>query len=158
MTRCPKAKPGKQRKAHDEKRSKKPSAAWEALVGSFTRHEPNLANALEKILRAARPVILVDSGLSRQRARSTIRTTGCTELLGSATEALLMPTTVSAEICYLPEPGAGPGRRRYIATAALRSSRPSGGCSLIVTRSRPRRCSPADWVVQRQQTVGSPCV
>jgi hypothetical protein len=37
-----------------------------------------------------------------------------------------------------------PGRRRRIATAALRSSRPSGGYSLIVTRARPRRCSPTD--------------
>jgi hypothetical protein len=48
----PKAKPGKQRKAHDEKRSKKPSAAWEALVGSFTSNEPNLAKRPEEILRA----------------------------------------------------------------------------------------------------------
>ena len=46
------AKPGEQRKAHDEKRSKKPSAAWEALVGSSTSNEPNLAKRTEEILRA----------------------------------------------------------------------------------------------------------
>jgi hypothetical protein len=46
----PKAKPRKQRKAHDEKRSKKPSAAWEALVGSSTSNEPNLAKRTGKDL------------------------------------------------------------------------------------------------------------
>jgi hypothetical protein len=40
MMRCRKAKPGKQRRAHDEKPSKKRTAAWEALVGSFTSIEP----------------------------------------------------------------------------------------------------------------------
>ena len=48
----PKAKPGKQRRAHDEKRSKKRIAAWEALVGSFMSNEPNLAKRTEEILRA----------------------------------------------------------------------------------------------------------
>jgi hypothetical protein len=50
--RCPKAKPRKQRRAHDEKRSKKRSAAWEAFVGSFTSIEPNLTKRTEEILRA----------------------------------------------------------------------------------------------------------
>ena len=58
----PKAKPGKQRKAHDEKRSKKPSAAWEALVGSSTSNEPDLANALKRSCGLSSAVILVDSG------------------------------------------------------------------------------------------------
>jgi hypothetical protein len=37
---------------HDENRSKKRSAAWEAFVGSFTSSEPNLAERTEEILRA----------------------------------------------------------------------------------------------------------
>jgi hypothetical protein len=48
----PEGEPGKQRRAHDEKRSKKPSAAQEALVGSSTSNEPNLANRTEEILPA----------------------------------------------------------------------------------------------------------
>jgi hypothetical protein len=49
-------------KAHDEKRSKKPSAAWEALVGSSTSNEPSLANALKRSCGLCSAVILVDSG------------------------------------------------------------------------------------------------
>jgi hypothetical protein len=49
-------------KARDEKRSKKPSAAWEALVGSSTSSEPNLAKRTEEILRLCSAVILIDSG------------------------------------------------------------------------------------------------
>ena len=37
---------------HDEKRSKKRSAAWDAFVGSFTSSEPDLAERTEEILRA----------------------------------------------------------------------------------------------------------
>jgi len=52
MMRCPRRNPESNEKRMTKKQSKKPSAAWEALVGSFTSNEPNLANALEKILRA----------------------------------------------------------------------------------------------------------
>ena len=58
-------------------------------------------------------MIHVGSALSCQRARSTIRTTGCTELLGSATDELLMPATVSAELSYMLETGAGSARRKW---------------------------------------------
>jgi hypothetical protein len=54
MRRCPKAKPGKQRRAHDEKRSKKRSAAWEAFVGSFTSIDPNLTKRTERFLELVR--------------------------------------------------------------------------------------------------------
>ena len=65
MMRCPKAKHGKQRRAHDEKRSKKPSASWEAFVGNFTSNEPNLA----KRMQAAVNIALV---MARNSERATV--------------------------------------------------------------------------------------
>jgi hypothetical protein len=54
------------------------------------------------------PVILVDTGpLVAVCAANDVYHEVCTELLGSATEELLVPATVSAEVCYLLEREAG---------------------------------------------------
>jgi predicted nucleic acid-binding protein len=93
---------------------------------------PTWQNALEKILRAARPVILVDSGpLVPAGALNDPHHRGCIELLGSATEELLMPATVSAEVCYMLGTGAGSASGSGV-LATIRSGR------IRPCRSQPR--------------------
>jgi hypothetical protein len=80
----------KQRKAHDEKRSKKPSAAWETPRWQLHEARTQLGKTRwKRSCRLCSAVILVDSdplvpagALNDPRHR-------CTELLGSATEELL---------------------------------------------------------------------
>jgi hypothetical protein len=94
--------------AHDQGRTDEQTGVWEAFVGSFTSSEPNLAERTERSCRLSsagdlgrlRP--LVAAGAANDPHHQV-----CTELLGSATEEMLVPATVSVEVCYMLKTCAG---------------------------------------------------
>jgi predicted nucleic acid-binding protein len=68
-------------------------------------------------------VILVDTGpLVATGAADDRHHQVCTELLSSATEELLVPATVSAEVCYLLEKRAGSRAKRRSCGCSRRAS------------------------------------
>jgi hypothetical protein len=131
MMRCPRRNPESNEKrmtksgARNRVRPGKPSLAASRVTN------PTWQNALKRSCGLSSAVILVDSG-------PVVPAGAANDPHHRVRRVARLCNRGTAHACR------SPGRRRYIATAALRSSRPSGGCSLIVTRARPRRCSPAD--------------
>jgi PIN domain len=84
------------------------TAAWEAFVGSFASSDPDWLKVPRRScglssagdLGRSSPLVAVG-------AANDVYHEVCTELLGSATGELLVPATVSAELCYLLEREAG---------------------------------------------------